>query len=188
VTGEECGSGTLDVYSRDERCRYDPERRFCLFRCSTPISVTARLTGLGLASSPASSGSSVCARRERRSEVPERGSLEMSWIGVVSTLLGSWRLFLLKPSWAGLLALGGVPNMLARRASMRSSARLGTARDASEPGAMEGSLLEARLAARTMLLRFVTGAGRPWLLLIGMPLLVPGREDGSMLRSMGLIL
>ena len=92
----------------------------------------------------------------------DRGSLEICWIGVVSTLLGSWRLFLLKPSVVsrGLLATLGVvlPSIEALRASMRSSARLGTALAVSEVAAVEGSTLDARLAARTMLLRLSIGA------------------------------
>jgi hypothetical protein len=84
-------------------------------------------------------------------------------MGVVSTLLGSWRLFLVKPSVVsrGLLATLGVvlPMIMeALRASMRSSARLGTARVVSDVAAMEGSALDARLAARTILLRLSTGA------------------------------
>jgi hypothetical protein len=73
-TGEESGRGTLDVYSLDVRFAYiEPLSLFCLF-LKTPFSVAARDTGRGLASS---SGSSVAARRERRSEVPERGSFEI---------------------------------------------------------------------------------------------------------------
>ena len=73
ATGEEPGRGTLLVYSLDVRLSaYEPDSRFCRLR-RTPISVAARDTGRGLKSS---SGSSVCARRDRRRDVPERGSCD----------------------------------------------------------------------------------------------------------------
>ena len=81
---------------------------------------------------------------------------------MVSTLWGSCKLFLLKPSVSlGLfVALGVVlPIMDALRASMRSNARLGTALVVSDVAALEGSALDARLAALTMLLRLAAEMG-----------------------------
>ena len=75
--------------------------------------------------------------------------------------------------------------MDALRASMRSNARLGTALVVSDVAALEGSALDARLAALTMLLRLAAEMGGG--LLSGVPLLVPGREEVSG-RSTALVL
>ena len=89
-----------------------------------------------------------------------------------------------------LVALGvALPIIDALRASMRSSARLGTARVVSDVAAMDGSALDARLAALTMLLRLLAAEIGGWLPR-GNPLLVPGRDDevSGRSRSMGLLL